>query len=280
LFDGFGVHLLSPENRDGTISEFIERARSYDVIVTLPLSDEFGPLATDRIRETFPDTPIVTIANIYFSGLHPDLTYIGGMARRVVGPIGDYHSKIALIAYLRGLSVNRAIALFGDATYKKLGYYNAWQTSMDELRSREETIDVTLSEDLEILLHRDHCFFSVNHPTSLVVSAYARKIALWLAQRGLVTMSDWNMGAFGLVNHLASSAIFPVYPEIARHFDLSYPGSYSFKAPTLGDDTIRIMTLAEMVQGEFLAFDTIDREELLASHQGVEIMVNLAHVDL
>ncbi|WP_207767873.1 WcbI family polysaccharide biosynthesis putative acetyltransferase, partial [Methylobacterium frigidaeris] len=82
VFDGFGVHLLPHDNKDH-INNLVSNIDKYDVVLTVPLSDQYEEISSEKIGNYVKSTKLVRIANMYFSGLHPDLTYIGGLSKRV-----------------------------------------------------------------------------------------------------------------------------------------------------------------------------------------------------
>ncbi|KQP51720.1 hypothetical protein ASF39_08060 [Methylobacterium sp. Leaf108] len=65
-------------------------------------------------------------------------------------------------------------------------------------------------------------------------------------------------------NFLASSAIYPIFPEIARHNDLSFEGSYFFKSTSVGDRPGRVYGLEELVRLEYEAFSRVPKEGFMA----------------
>ena len=279
-FEFLGVHLMSPHTREAEIEAFVAKARAeYDVVLSIPLSDDFGALSLGRLRDTFSDKFVATISNVFFAGLHPDLTYIGGLAQRVEGPLGDYHSGVALMAYLRGRSIEQTLALFRDDIYTAMGYHDAYAASLAELVHRDVGVDVSIAADLPMLLEQELCFLTVNHPTSWLFSHYAGTIARWLEAQGVTRRSGWASGPMGLINYLASAAIFPVYPEIAARHGLERIGSYVFQTATIGDEPAACLNLESFVTGSFAAYDSIGREMLSNSHQGRTIMANHGHVE-
>jgi hypothetical protein len=280
-FELFGVHLIAPDRRDEEVAAFVAKARTdYDVILSIPLSDEFGAISLNQIRETFSDKFVGTISNVFFAGLHPDLTYIGGLAQRVEGPLGDYHSRIALLCYLRGQTVAETLALFRHETYEAMGYYDAYATSLAELVHRDAGVDVSIAPDLPRLLREDLCFLSVNHPTSWLFSSYSATVARWLEKQGVTRMSGWASGPMGMVNHLASAAIYPIYPEIAARHGLARPGSYVFQSAMVGDVPATCFDLGAFITASFAAYDQIGRDVLAQSHQGREVMFKHAAIGL
>jgi hypothetical protein len=279
-FDGFGVHTITPSARTTTVEQFVEVARKdYDLVLSIPLSEEFGPLALDRLRQTFCDKFIATIPNFYFSGLHPDLTYIGGLGHRVVGPLEDYHSKIAIYGFATGMSVDQCTGLYCDDTYARLGYYDEFEKSLAELRRRDTSLDVPFTDELPALLKSDLCFFSVNHPTNFLLRAFCIKVAAWLDDHGVVTRVPWSWPLGSLPNHLAQHVIFPVFPEVAAACELAFPGSYTFKPPTIGDSPVACLNLREFVEQEYKIFGNIDRQQFLGAPQ-VRTVIDLCSAKL
>src|SRR5215469_12866255 len=58
VFDFWGVHLLTPDQRPALTAEFVARARKeYDLIVSILLSDEFPGMTASEIRGTFDGIP-------------------------------------------------------------------------------------------------------------------------------------------------------------------------------------------------------------------------------
>jgi hypothetical protein len=267
-FDGFGVHLLAPGRRDEAIARFVEEARSkYQVVLAIPLSDDFGPLSASKLRDTFADLAVYTIPNLHFAGLHPDLTYLGGLGRRVTGPVGDYHSKLAIFGYLKGMSVAEAEALFCDSAYSRLGYYDVYAQSLAELERRDQALDVPFAAELAQLLKEDLCFLSVNHPTGFLLSRFCDKAASRLEAEGISRKIPWPRCPGVFINLLAQSAIFPIYPEIARFHALPYEGSYIFKPPTIGDTPVTCLDKAEFISAEFENLRTTVPEALMKVRQ-------------
>jgi hypothetical protein len=267
VFDGFGVHLLPHENTE-QINNLVSDIDKYDVVLTVPLSDHYGAISSENITNHVKRGKLARIANMYFSGLHPDLTYIGGLTKRIDGPLGDYHSKIALLAYLRGYSMYETLKLYNERVYAAIGYFDEATKSIEALKEREQNIDIQFSDILQENYRDNPTFFSVNHPTSLMFDLYCQRIAAWLDNNMGIRESGWHRGSLFAMNYLAGSGIFPIYPEISKHLMLKYAGSYNFKPATCGDDPVSTYNLQQMVGLEFQAFNAIGRGDLGKSHQG------------
>jgi hypothetical protein len=279
-FDNLSVHLFGAD-REGEIDRFVETAAvHYDHIISVGLSDDYGPLSLDNIRQTFAGKSVTLISNIFYTGLHPDLTYIGGMASRLAGPLGDYHSWVALTGYLRGYSADRIMRMFSAGIYEQLDFFSAHDRSIAELNRRDARHDVAVAPLIEAMVRDVPLFMSINHPTSVLIWAYCRKIADHLAARHGVELSGWSGGPDLLANHLGLSAIYPVYPEIAAHMGVRYEAGYSFKPETQFDTPAVTMNLRRFVEGELAAFTSLPRTELADSHQGRVILGHQASIEL
>lgn len=111
--------------------------RNLDFVISQPLSQNFGELASDNLRKIYQDR-FLGLTNIFFTGLHPDLSYFGSFGTRVESPLSDYHSKLALLAFAKQLSVEECLALYNHDIYEKMGYFQAFHNSKDELLKRDE----------------------------------------------------------------------------------------------------------------------------------------------
>ena len=270
--DAVPIHLIPPDERPANFSKYIQNKNNYDLVLSIFLSEDFGELSTDRIHKTFAPIPVLTIANLYFDGTLPDICYIGGLNARTPGPIGDYHSRIALLGYLMNLPVATTVNLYCDAVYQQLGYYDAFRRSLDEMARRDEGTDIPLGNLLEEKVREGNCFLSQNHPTSLLLTAYINRIGEHLAKNGYVTSSGLRLSQEDFINFLAQSVIFPVYPEIAARHGLPYQTSYVFRTATAGDEPSRPISLSDFVTAEYAAFHDADQKVLAAFWPGSELM--------
>jgi hypothetical protein len=223
----------------------------YDLVISAPLSDQFGLLAVDRIRTVFENVCI--IPTIFFAGLHPDLVYVGGMGRRLPGPLGEYHSKIAVGAYALGLDPEKTASLFSDNVLGTLGYYDVFDDSLRELREREKLVDVPVSDIILDRIPDGLPMYASNHPSSLVIGPFVARLANHLEEHFGVEQTGWPAGV-GIQDTLATSAIFPVYPPIAARHGCP-AGSFAFKPVNIGSRACGPMTLMEFIEGEYSALD-------------------------
>jgi hypothetical protein len=266
-FSAFGVHMIAPQNREATISDFVAKTQACDVIITISLSDDFGPLSRKLVAKTFPGKPIIFIPNFFFSGLHPDLTYLGDLGQRVAGPLSEYHSKLAVLGYVAGLSAPQVEELFQYDVYKKVGFLDEFDRSIAEAHRRDAELTVTFGSEMESLLKQELCFLSVNHPTSFLLANFCSKLAKVLEQKGIAQATRWPIQPYSLVNFLAQNVVFPVYPEIATALGLLFPGSYLFKPTTTGDAAVNCFSLREYIRLELESLRGIPVSALLDARQ-------------
>ena len=257
-------------SKETEIDAFVKRARcDYELVLTIPLGDDYFGLSTSRITETFSGLPVCLISNIYFSGLHPDLTYIGGLGQRIVGPLGDYHSKLAIFGFLKGVSIIDTMALFSERSYELLGYFTEYAKSMRTLEERDCIVDVPITHILDATLRSSLCFFSVNHPTSALLSAYCHEVARYLEDNDLGRCSEMPLDPSMCGESLAGSAIFPIYTEITAHHGVLSFGSYAFKPE---GSRVNALDLFTFLTREFETFAEVGRDALARSHVGQEIL--------
>lgn len=269
IFDFWGVHLIDPTQRETEIKAFADKAKAdYDCILSIPLSEDFLELSSERITDTFAGIPVIIISNIYFSGFHPDQTYIGGLSQRVTGPLGDAHSKLAIHGFMTGQTVEQTLRLFCTETYAKLGYFEEFSASFGELTKRDATVNVPITQHLKETLKTNLCFYSFNHPTALVFSNYAAHIMSHLSALGLAKPSGYPPDPSLCAVTLAESIIFPVYPEIAAHHGVPHIGSYTFKP---AGPWVNPISLKQFLTLEFEAFKQVGRETLALSHAAQNI---------
>ena len=261
-FEAFSVHIIPEELRESAVLDFISEAKgSSDLIISIPLSDEWGPLSVARIRQTFEPIPVVLVSNVYYDGLHPDLTYIGGLAHRLEGPLDDYHSRICLASYLRGYPPEVTRNLFCWASYERLGYFAQHDKSIKELRFRDRQVDVSVLDVLVEAVTQELSFLSVNHPTAALFAPFAGAVLKFLAAHNLALVAPGRINPYLLENSLVAAPVFPIYPEIAHHHGVGHLGSYWFKRSGW---RANVLDLREFIAAEFAAFQAVDQAALRA----------------
>ena len=163
---------------------------------------------------------------ITFAAFHPDLVYIHDLSRMhgfVCGPIGPYHSAIALFAYRKGLSVEMANALFNENVFDALGYFDMWNAASRELLDGTlQRFGLDLSAELMNWSRRGVFMYSTVHPMSFVLFDLSRKLFETVGLKPRTV--NFNYYA---IHDLARSEIFPIYPPIAKRYGAQ--GGYMLK---------------------------------------------------
>jgi len=217
---------------------FARTLATYDYIFSHEFLDGHirGGGDSDELRRRLPQT--VIFPGVGFAAFHPDLIYIHDLQQLhgfVFGPIGPYHSAVALFAYRKGLSLEEANALFNENVFEALGYFDVWNAAAKELLDvAQNKFDLDLSADLANWSRRGVFMYSTVHPMSFVLFDLAKR--LW--EKVGLKPAAINFNYYDL-HDLSRAEIFPVYPPIAKM--LGVQGGYLFKmqnhhlAHTVGD---------------------------------------------
>lgn len=190
---------------------------------------------------------VVMVPAVTFAAFHPDLVYLLDATRGhapTIGPVGPYHSAIAVLAFRRGLLLEEAHALFNHNVYEALGYYDVWNAAAQEFIDYSKRFDLDLSAELMNWSRRGVFMYSLVHPKSFVLFDIAKRL---LAKEGLQVPSI-NLEYY-TIDDLSRAEIFPVYPPIAERFGV--PGSYTFKLENyhLSSTVGEFITLPEYLEG-------------------------------
>lgn len=202
-------------------------------------SRKLGPrdaLVATRFAGTFADggdfdafkaaTGAVELPVLVFAAFHPDLVYVFDRRRPgalVRGPLGDYHSALALFGFLEGLDVAGTRRLFTAETYRRLGYLDLWDSSVEGLMEAGRVAGWDLSAELMRWARRGAFMHSINHPKMHVVADLARGVAERL---GLET-PEIDLETY-LADEFLRQGTWPIYPPVAARYGV--PASEVFLA--------------------------------------------------
>ena len=255
-FDWVEVNRLSEADRE-TVTVKIGDA---DSVLYYPISDRWPQdfVRGTTIREKARASLVLT--NVYFGGLHPDITLTGKGGARLQSPLADYHSRIVLMSYLNGLDASQALKLVTDAAFAdKFGYLQVWPDSLAELKKRSNEADIRFYDEFEEMLYERLPLFVVNHPVTHLLFLYARKI---LAHLGLPALS---LTADCFPQWMLSNAVFPVFPYISETFKLPYSVSL-LKAPR----TDAFLEMPDFVNQCYSLYKGYKREDLVVMDKYAE----------
>jgi len=204
------------------------------------LSPVFGGLAKDILKQQCDshEMKVRFIHNIHFGATVPDCTYVGRMGARIKGPISDYHSRIVLNGFLAGLPESDCLAQLSGGNGFDL--QAVWEVSVQEIRAREENVDITFAEELFDHVRTRNSFHYFNHPRPEMLEAYAGKILTELLETPVSAMNS------GVPDLLAIHGSWPVYGWVASGLGLPY-SSGAFAA----DFNKGSMSLAEFIAASY-----------------------------
>ena len=80
------------------------------------------------------------------------------------------HSAIVAWAFVNGLSVKQAVALFDDAVFEQLGYYQYWRLGKAYLLKDAQTCGIDITEEFDRWMEAGICWYNPMHPGSAVFS--------------------------------------------------------------------------------------------------------------
>lgn len=220
-------------------------------VISVPFGADHPDLFTSRLRALSPGR-FHLMTNIHFTGLHPDITYFGAFGQRVHSPAGEYNSRIVLLCFLQGMSERDCLARFNARTYETLGYFRAWEESAEELRRRDQAMDITFSDAFLEITRQELTLYSMNHPTSVAIASQAERIAEALGLGGRFAPDAFH-------NPLAEQVRWPIYPEIREAHRLRYETGFRF-GPPLHD-----LGLEEFVHASYRLYEAHGREAMRQS---------------
>jgi hypothetical protein len=188
---------------------------------------------------------------INYAAFHPDCVYIKRKdGSHLQGPMGDYHSSIALWAWRQGWSRQEALALFSPQAYEVLGFHTYEEAARRTLLEFGQQTALAMAP----LLHRwssgGAWMHTINHPR---LSVLADLTAELLRREGIVPIE--HVEAM-LEDTLTRFPVWPVYPPIAAR--LGCQGSYLFKvdrAQGSATQHVVMLSLEEFVRASFKVYD-------------------------
>ncbi len=247
---GSDVKLYGVETFDGQAAgEAAAALSSHDFIVAIEFEDRFAG-GTDALKAEMGDR-LLTMPAFVFGAFQPDMAILrqkdehGG--KIILSPIGVDSSSLVSFGYLNGLSIDETCRLFCEKGYRSVGYLDAWFPAAENFKRR---FGARYGSYL-VQWSRRGCFtYTFNHPKSFVLFDITRET---LGDKIVNHVPDLSEI---LPDDLRGSAIWPVYPDIAKRYGVE--GNYWFK-PHLED---RIMNLETFVSESYALYQPYDPREL------------------
>ncbi|MBY6242391.1 WcbI family polysaccharide biosynthesis putative acetyltransferase [Methylosinus sp. Sm6] len=224
---------------------------------------------------------------ISFAAFHPDLVFVRDPMRPhgyVDSPLGPYQSALCLFAYLKGLSLDLANALFNENVFEAVGYLDMWgEASRELVETARGKFGLDFSAELMSWSRRGVFMYSSVHPMGFVMCDVAKKL---LEAAGFAPRAT-NAHYYD-IDDLARGDIFPVYPPIAKRYGAQ--GSYLFKRENhhISRGVGELLTLPQFLARSYESFCRRDKAKLhnprvdgwLADEASSRILVELARENL
>lgn len=284
------VHHFSAigRSRFANMDLLVKTLDTYDYVFTHEfLSGHLrGPGDSIELRARLPK--IHRLPAVTFAAFHPDLIYIQDSAQPqgafIFGPLGPYHSAIAVFAYRCGLTLDETRAMFNENVFAALGYLDMWNDAAREfLTTAQNKCGVDLSTDLMKWARRGVFMYSLVHPLGYVLFDISKR--MWEKAGLTPPATDFS---YYQIHDLARAEIFPVYPPIAKLFGVQ--GGYLFKlqnhhlANSVGD----FLTLPEYLAACFRTYEKEGAARLgnkrvdawLADEKTKSLLIGLARENL
>lgn len=223
-----------------------ERLPSYDHVLLNPHLPNLEP-------ERFAAFSNVTwLPGLIFGAFHPDLVAVfSNNSTWVRTPLGFYNSLIVVTAFKAGLPEEKAVELFREETYRRLGFLDRWETEKTELFSHFDRYGWDIRSAFAHWT-RSGCFMhSSYHPRIEALYELSRVVARRLVEDGAVD------SGIHPIDNLTAGAIYPVYPEIAEQYGIAN-GHYFFKPPL----TFSLLSLSDFVAASYESYRGYDLETL------------------
>jgi hypothetical protein len=198
-------------------------AESFDFLL-VPISREI-PAPLDELQGN--GLSIIRYPSIFFKAFHPDLTYVG---RNTTGGLVEphYNSALCVWSFVNDVPASRAAKLFSGDVFAELGYFDAWNSSVDALRLEFEKCDMDF-RGFFLKVKRTGAFMhSFNHPKAATLVAVARCVAHGLGEPASVLETPVT-----IFDALAQWD-WPIYPEIGEYYGLVTDYQWTIEGEVLG----------------------------------------------
>jgi hypothetical protein len=158
------VHTLTPAD----LADVHALMLSADIVLAQPIGANFGPLASDKLRQVSGAREWITFPSIYFGGLFPHLIYLRQHNRIPLrGPLTDYHDRRIIKSYLAGHSVEDCARHMndGDVTACRQHFHEAVEESIE----REAALPIQVMDYVIENVTHHRTFHTFNHPDNGVM---------------------------------------------------------------------------------------------------------------
>ena len=262
------VHLAKT---DGMEDDYVLLDKA-DLIFAQFVTDQYsaGHLATSRLKTRY-GARVISWPNIFFRGQTADLAYASATraeepaGKRLLSPLREYHHRGIFNAWQAGMSVGESLAFLAECPVAfQEDVLAIAERSIEELRKREASLDVSISDLIADEWRRRRLFFTFNHPSAYLLSEMARRLLL---HAGVEVTRITSPGREPL-----DLVIPPVFERDAKILGSALGSSTTSRGAELLIDggkvqqgATRFYTHSELIEASFRAYDAqLSREDAVA----------------
>lgn len=237
----------------GEEDKFTSELEDADFILTQPLGPNFGAFSSEKLVERFQDR-LVLFPNVFFRGRHPDMAYFGERGKRLKSPVGDYHSLVVLLAFIRGISKQKLNDEFEHYLAHFIDVIRIKDSSEKELITRCKEIDFNYNELIQHLNSKELSMLTFNHPDNSTITLLASGIVTKM-KFGTSNSTFWV--ETNLFNALKKDVAWPIHRHVAAEYGLEKYESKFYRSE-LG----RVIDQYTFIEESFAIYDRLETTQL------------------
>ncbi|ESQ73903.1 WcbI family polysaccharide biosynthesis putative acetyltransferase [Asticcacaulis sp. AC402] len=198
------------------------------------------------------------VPTFIFPGFHPDLIYIADEEGLVNAVHCAFHSRIAVAAFLLGLTPQKTLPLYNAVVFNELGFFSTFpaaraavEQGLSEAGFQSDGLVDGWLRDIGPFM------YMANHPHIRVLATLCQQL---YARLGLIAHTTPVPSV--KTDHLGNSFTWPVYPALAKR--LGVPGSNDFQRPAwlVKRWESRKISLAAYLRDLFTFYATLPRHRV------------------
>jgi Polysaccharide biosynthesis enzyme WcbI len=199
-------------------SKFHDLFESAEIIISQMIADTYPvEFVRTSLIKSQNGGKVITMPNIFFRGYGAELLTIKSEdGKNIKGILGDYHNQIVLQSFQDGKSTEEALGLLLDPDYFSEEHVQVAQASFNELKIREKSTNVIISDAIECGFVDSRLFHTFNHPSSTLLIELAKRLVNYL-DIPITTSADQI-----LVPDYLATFIPAIMPSAAKHLKLTF----------------------------------------------------------
>lgn len=198
----------------GIAAHLAEMIDDADFVISAPLTDRWGVFSQSSLKSKYP-TKVLTYHRPFFEALHPDCTYLDGLGGGR-SPVGDYHSRIVVDSFIRGLSKEACLERFQRSSYEEMGFPGIADRAIKKLWEKDEVVDIKIADWVLDQMRDVELFYTINHPTPVFFQYIAKSFLL------KVGLSFRDVSPSLVPTVLSAGPIWPIYRDWGDMLGVSF----------------------------------------------------------